>query len=276
MTGWAEGKVVLVTGAARGQGRNHAIRFAQEGAAIIAIDVCDQLPEVQYPMSTEADLEETAQLVGQAGAKIFTAKVDIRDHDAMSAAVASGVAELGGLDIVVANAGVTAFASSTELTMPQWQTTVDVNLTGSWVTASVAIPHLLASGKGGSITFISSAAGLRAYANMPHYMAAKHGVVGLMRGLAVELASANIRVNSVHPTTVNTPMVHNDATYNLFFSEDTFDRAVLEERFKAVTLLDTPWVESDDISEAVLYLSSDRARFVTGITMPVDAGAFLK
>jgi (+)-trans-carveol dehydrogenase len=268
--GRVEGKVAFVTGAARGQGRSHAVRFAQEGADIIAVDISAQVESVPYPLATAGDLAETKQAVEAEGRRIVAAEADVRDYDALRAALDQGVEALGRLDIVSANAGIVSFSPSAEMPEQVWQDMIDINLTGVWHTCKAAIPHL---SDGGAIVLTSSTAGLAGFANISHYTAAKHGVTGLMKSLAGELAPRMIRVNSVHPTTVDTPMVLNEATFQLFAAEgEQFD----EEAFKAASALNhvlpVPWVESIDISNAVLFLASDEARYITGVALPVDAG----
>jgi SDR family mycofactocin-dependent oxidoreductase len=208
--GRVEGKVAFITGAARGQGRSHAIRLAQEGADIIAIDVCEDAPGVPYPGATEEDLAETVRQVEALDRRIVATKADVRDSDALKAAVDDGVAQLGRLDIVSANAGIGLSPSlSEDISEEIWSDMLNVNLSGVWRTAKAAIPHIKAGGRGGSIILTSSAAGLQAYANASHYVSAKHGVVGSMRTLAIELAPFMIRVNSIHPTQVDTDMIQN-------------------------------------------------------------------
>jgi (+)-trans-carveol dehydrogenase len=277
--GKLEGKVAFITGAARGQGRSHAIRLAAEGADIIAVDLAGQLDSVPYDMATPADLAETVKEVEALDRRIVATQADVRDYGAVKAAVDDGVAQLGRLDIVAANAGIFSFGRAEELPEQSWQDMIDVNLTGVWHAAKAAIPHLKAGGQGGAIVLTSSTAGLMPFENMAHYTAAKHGVVGLMRVLAVELAPDFIRVNSVHPTTVNTDMIHNKATYELFspdLPEAGRTREILTERFQTLNALPIPWVEARDISNAVLFLASDEARYITGVTLPIDAGSLLK
>jgi SDR family mycofactocin-dependent oxidoreductase len=278
MAGRVEGKVAFVTGAARGQGRSHAIRLAQEGADIIAVDLCDQVGSVPYPMSTPADLAETVKEVESLDRRIVATQADVRDFGALKAALDDGVAQLGKVDIVSANAGIFSFGTLEELDDRTWQDMIDVNLTGVWHAAKAAIPHLRAAG-GGSIILTSSTAGLQALPNTGHYNSAKHGVVGLMRTLALELAPDMIRVNSVHPTAVDTDMIQNSATYELFASdlpEAERTRENLAPRFQGLNVLPIPWVEPIDISNAVLWLASDESRYVTGVTLPIDAGLLLK
>jgi (+)-trans-carveol dehydrogenase len=276
MTGRVEGKVAFITGAARGQGRSHAITLAREGADIIAVDLCAQVGSVPYPMATPEDLAETAKEVEALDRRVVAAQADVRDYDALKQALDDGVAQLGRLDIVSGNAGISSYGPAAELPEQTWQDMIDINLTGYWHAVKAAIPHLRAGG-GGSIILTSSYAGLKAYLNTAHYTAAKHGVVGLMRTLALELAPDFIRVNSVHPTMVNTPMVMNPPTYRLFrpdLENPTADDATGV--LRALNALPIPWVEPVDISNAVLWLASDESRYVTGITLPVDAGALLK
>ena len=276
MAGRVAGKVAFITGAARGQGRSHALRLAQEGADIIAVDLCGQIGTVPYPMASEADLAETVKEIEALDRRIVATQADVRDYAAVKAAVEDGVAQLGRLDIVAANAGIFSFGALAELDDTTWQDMIDVNLTGVWHAAKATIPHLRASG-GGSIILTSSTAGLMAIPQIGHYTSAKHGVVGLMRTLALELAPHFIRVNSVHPTGVNTDMIQNAATYRLFrpdLDNPTADDIV--EAAKALNALPIPWVEPRDISNAVLCLASDEARYITGVTLPVDAGSTQK
>jgi SDR family mycofactocin-dependent oxidoreductase len=207
MAGRVEGKVALITGAARGQGRSHAVRLAQEGAAIIAVDLCGPLATVdKYPPATRADLDETVAEVEKLDRRIVARVADVRDRAALTAAVDEGVTELGGLDIAVANAGIASFGAAFEITDEMWQEMLDVNLTGVWNTARATVPHLIARG-GGSLMFTSSIGGLKGIQNVGHYVSTKHGIVGLMRTLANELAPHRIRVNTIHPTNVDTDMI---------------------------------------------------------------------
>jgi SDR family mycofactocin-dependent oxidoreductase len=279
MTGRVAGKVAFITGAARGQGRSHAIRLAQEGADIIAVDLVRQVDSVPYPMATPEDLAQTVKEVEALDRRIVAAEADVRDYGALKAALDEGVAQLGRLDIVSANAGIFSFGTLEELPEQTWQDMIDTNLTGVWHAAKAAIPHLRAGGRGGSIILTSSTAGLKALQNTGHYVAAKHGVVGLMRTLALELAPDMIRVNSVHPTSVNTDMIQNVPTYALFapdLEEKDRTKERLLGRFQALNALPIPWVEPVDISNAVLWLASDESRYVTGVTLPVDAGSLIK
>jgi (+)-trans-carveol dehydrogenase len=279
MAGRVEGKVAFITGAARGQGRSHAVRLAQEGADIIAIDICKPISRSsEIPASTPGDLAETAGLVKAQNRRIVTAEVDVRDYDALKAAVDSGVEQLGRLDIIVANAGIGNGGATLDKTSAHdWKDMIDVNLSGVWHTVKAGVPHLLSGSRGGSIILTSSVGGLKAYPHTGHYIAAKHGVVGLMRTFAVELGQHSIRVNSVHPTNVNTPMFMNEGTMKLFrpdLENPGPDDLAVAAQFMHV--LPVGWVEPVDISNAVLFLASEEARYVTGLTLTVDAGSMLK
>jgi len=261
-----EGKVALVTGAAQGMGRGHSARLAQEGADLILVDVCEQDPLVDYEMGTEQGLSETAQLVRDAGRRVVARRGDVRDRDALAAVVDAAVAELGRLDVVVANAGISTSQTWDAVTPQLWEATLATNLTGAWYTCQVTAPHLAAAG-GGSIILISSGAGLRGVPLMLPYVVSKHGVVGLMRALANELGPANIRVNSIHPGGVETPM--GDGAHR--------QMAPLLARYPEFTGFFVPALpagrmQPDDISPTVAYLASDDARFVTGTALPIDAG----
>jgi SDR family mycofactocin-dependent oxidoreductase len=271
--GRVEGKVALVTGAARGQGRSHARRLAEEGADIIAVDICRDVETVPYRGATPEDLKETASQIEALDRRVMAREVDTRDLAGLQTAVDDGVAEFGRLDIVVANAGILTMARCWEITDEEWDTILDINLKGVWHTAKAAIPTLIEQGSGGSIILTSSIAGLGPLAGMAHYGAAKHGVTGLARTMANELAEYSIRVNSVHPTAVLTPMIDNEALYRAFRPD--LDQPTLEDAkvgFATLNKLPIPWVEPVDISNAVLYLASDEARYVTGAQLPVDAG----
>jgi SDR family mycofactocin-dependent oxidoreductase len=277
--GKLEGKVAFITGAARGQGRSHAVRLAQEGADIIAVDVLEQVGSVGYPLATQEDLDETVRLVENLDRRIVASKADVRDTAALKAAVDDGVAQLGRLDIVLANAGIASFAPVEELTDEVWDDMIDINLTGVFKTVRAALPHMKAGGAGGAIVLTSSTAGIKGMGNLAHYVAAKHGVVGLMKTLANELAPHMIRVNSVHPTSVDTMMIHNEQTYGLFRPDKPASEVTREdvgETFLALNALPIEWVEPVDISNAILFLVSDDARYITGVQLPVDAGSVIK
>ena len=277
--GRVEGKVAFITGAARGQGRSHAVRLAQEGADIIAVDLLGTVGTVGYPLATQEDLDETVRQVEALDRRIIASKADVRDSAALKAAVDDGVAQLGRLDIVLANAGIASFAPVDEMTDEMWDDMIDVNLTGVFKTVRAALPHLKAGGNGGAIVLTSSTAGIKGLANLAHYVAAKHGVVGLVKTLANELAPHMIRVNSVHPTAVDTTMIHNEQTYPLFRpdkSPSDVTRDDVGEAFQSLNALPIEWVEPVDISNAILWLVSDEARYVTGVQLPVDAGSVIK
>jgi SDR family mycofactocin-dependent oxidoreductase len=278
MSGRVEGKVAFISGAARGQGRSHAVRLAQEGADIIAIDLCEQIPSVQYPGSTPEDLAETIREIESLDRRIVAVKADVRDFDAVKTAVDEGVAQLGRLDIVCGNAGIMLFGPEThETSARDWADTIDINLTGVWHTVKAAMPHIIAGGNGGSIVLTSSVAGVKSAPHLAPYNVAKHGVIGLMKTLALELAPRFIRVNAVLPTQVATTMIKNEAVYKLFFPEDehpTLEQA--EPVFQSLNAMPLPYVQPVDISNAVLWLASDEARYVTGVSLPIDLGSAIK
>ncbi|MGV0838145.1 mycofactocin-coupled SDR family oxidoreductase [Mycolicibacterium thermoresistibile] len=278
MAGRVADKVAFITGAARGQGRSHAVRLAQEGADIIAVDICADFADSPAPAATPEDLAETADLVKNLGRRVVTAQVDVRDFDELRAAVDGAVEQLGRLDIIVANAGIGTTAGKLhKMGEPLWQEMIDVNLSGVWKSVKAGVPHLLAGGRGGSIVLTSSVAGTKAYPHTGHYVAAKHGVVGLMRTFAVELGQHMIRVNTVHPTHVNTPLLINENTFRTFRPDlenpTADDMAPICQSFHIMPI---PWVTAEDISNAVLFLASDEARYITGVTLNVDAGSCLQ
>lgn len=274
--GKLDGKVAFITGAARGQGRSHAVRFAEEGANIIGVDVSTQIDTVPYPTAQPGDLEETVRQVEAAGGRMLASEVDVRDFAALTKAADDGAAEFGRIDIVIANAGISSMAPTLEMDENTWQTMIDINLTGVWKTVRAAVPHIVAGGRGGSVVLTSSLAAMMTNANIAHYTAAKAGMVGLMQVLAKELAPQNIRVNTVHPTTIATDMVLNDATYKLFRPDlANPTRQDFEEAASQMNPLPLPVPESIEITNAVMYLVSDDARYVTGNTHVVDAGARL-
>jgi SDR family mycofactocin-dependent oxidoreductase len=267
VTGRLEGKVAFITGAARGQGRSHAIRLAQEGADIIAVDICKQIATVPYPMATPEDLEATVKAVEELDRRIFAREADVRDEAGLKGAFEEGVAELGPVDIVLANAGIAPMSMHEEHNA--WQDVIDVNLTGVFNSVEIAIPSMIERGKGGAIVLTSSTAGINGIGGPTRgglgYTAAKHGVVGLMRSYANVLAPHNIRVNSVHPTGVNTPMVVNDVMQEFLQADPSLGQAM-------ANALPVDMIEPVDVSNAILWLVSDEARYITGVTLPVDAG----
>ena len=270
--GSLDGRTAFITGVARGQGRSHAVRLAAEGANIIGIDICADIDANGYPMGSRAELDETVALVEAAGGKMLGSVADVRDFYAVKSALDAGVEQFGRLDIVCANAGIapTAFReTSIEEDLEMWTAVIDVNLVGSFHTAKAAIPHLIAGERGGAIVFTSSTAGLKGFGGMQGgglgYAASKHGIVGLMRTLANALAPYSIRVNTVHPTAVNTMMATNPQM--TAFLEAYPDGGLHLQNPMPVGML-----EPDDISAAIAYLVSDAAQYVTGVTFPVDAG----
>lgn len=267
--GKLEGKVAFITGAARGQGRSHAIRLAQEGTDIIAVDICRQIDSVPYPMSTPEDLAETAKHVEALDRRIFTAEADVRDENALKQAFERGTAEIGPVDIVLANAGIAPMAVPEREPHHAWQDVINVNLTGVFNTVETAVPSMIANGKGGAIVLTSSTAGINGIGGPTRgglgYTAAKHGVVGLMRSYANNLSKHSIRVNTVHPTGVNTPMVVNEAMQEFLAQDPQLSNSM-------ANALPVDMVEPVDISNAIVWLVSDDARYVTGVTLPVDAG----
>lgn len=274
--GRVEGRVAFITGAARGQGRSHALLLAGEGADIVALDVSRQVDTVPYPTATAEDLAETVRLVEKLDRRIFATEADVRDLAAVQKAVDDGVAQLGRLDIVIANAGISTPAPTLEMDELTWSTMIDINLTGVWKTVKAAVPHIIAGGVGGSVVITSSLAALTANENTAHYSAAKAGLVGFMRVLAKELAPKSIHVNTVHPTTVATDMILNEATYRLFRPDlENPTREDFEVAARTMNALPTAALDPIDISNAILYLVSDDGRYVTGTTHVVDAGGAL-
>jgi len=263
--GRVAGKVALVTGAARGQGRSHAVSLAEEGADVIAVDVCADNPVAEYPLATAEDLEQTVKAVEALDQRIVAVQADVRDAEALTAAVAQGVARLGRLDVVVANAGICVLKTWDEVTPAIWQEILDVNLTGVWNTMTATVPHLIAAG-GGSIICTSSTAGIKGLPYLAPYVAAKHGVVGIARTMANELARHSIRVNTVHPTGVDTPMGNGLGGLEPLINRDPNLGPIY------MNTLPVETVDARDISNAVLFLASDEARYVTGLEFTVDAG----
>jgi SDR family mycofactocin-dependent oxidoreductase len=276
VAGRVEGKIAFVTGAGRGQGRSHAVRLAEEGADIIAVDICAPVDSVKYDMATEADLAETGRLVEELDRRVVTAAADVRDYARVKAVLDDGRAQLGGLDIVVANAGIASYAAGHEITEDAWDEMIDIDLKGVWHAIKAAVPHLLEQSSG-SIVICASGAGLIGPPGLAHYVAAKHGAIGLMRSFANELGPHMIRVNSVCPTQVETPMIMNDEIFQMFRPD--LESPVREDIIEVSTnmnLIPVPWVQPRDVSNAVLFLASDEARYITGTALPVDAGIVTK
>jgi SDR family mycofactocin-dependent oxidoreductase len=272
------GRVALVTGAARGQGRSHAIALAAAGADVIITDLDGTVPTVDYPLASPTDLMDVCNTIKGLGRRVHSAFVDVRDADGMAEAVAEGVRQFGRLDAVVANAGILGTpAPSWELAPDQWRTLIDVNLTGVWTTFRAAIPPMIEAGNGGSLVAISSIAGLRGIPHCSHYVAAKHGVVGLVGSLANELAKYQIRANTLHPTNVRTPMIDNPFSAKIFRPD--LDAPTLEDAdqvLRRINLLEMPWIDATDVTDAVMWLVSDESKRVTGAAIPVDAGMLAK
>ena len=277
MAGQFDGKVAFITGAARGQGRSHAVRFAEQGADIIAVDLCDQLDSVAYPMPTREDLDETVNLVEKTGRRIIAEQADVRDFDRLNEVVANSVAKLGRLDFVLANAGIFPAAGEQRLDISAFVDAVDVNLKGVYFTIEAALPSLLRHGDGGVIVITSSAAGFKSvssnFDSMSHgaagYTAAKHGVIGVMRHYATTLAEKNIRVNSVHPGGVATPMIINEAMGRLIGEDPEFGKSQQPK-------LIMPPLDPEVITDMMVYLCGPSGRCFTGVALPMDGGLTLK
>jgi SDR family mycofactocin-dependent oxidoreductase len=262
--GRVDGKVALITGAARGQGRSHAVRLAEEGADVVVTDVCHDISDaLPYPLATKEELEETAELVRATGRRCVAVEADVRFFAEIRSAVDAATSEFGRLDVVVANAGVMSSGRAWELSEEAWDVVVDVNLKGAWNTVRAAAPGMIDAGDGGSVIITSSAAGIRGHVPYAHYVASKHGVVGLMKALSNELAPHRIRVNTVHPTGVSDTGISVGEP-----GEELAER----EPLAAMNPL-APYVEPRDVSNAVLFLASDEARYVTGLQFTVDAGS---
>jgi SDR family mycofactocin-dependent oxidoreductase len=273
--GRVDGKIALVTGAGRGQGRSHAVRLAQEGADVILLDVLQDLPTIEYRLSTKADLAETVAAVEAYDRRVVWGQADVRDTDALEQLVNRGIEELGGLDIVSANAGISPrLAKLWEITPQEWDEQIGVNLTGVFNTIRAVVPPMIAAGRGGAIVLTASGAALGGIPHLGAYTASKHGVVGLALTLANELARHDIRVNALCPGTVGTPMVTQNLSQNTFFRPDLESPTLTDAlvAFKRVSPLGRPWIDPIDVSNALLWLVSDEGRYVTGITVPIDQG----
>jgi (+)-trans-carveol dehydrogenase len=273
VAGRVAGKVAFITGAARGQGRSHAVRLAEEGADIIAADLCEQVASVGYPLASLHDLDETARQVTAIGRRVVAVQADVRDYAGLAKALDDAVAELGRLDIVSANAGILSHGTADALDDASWQDMIDINLTGAWHTAKAAVPHLIAGARGGSIVLTSSGVVMKGTPNFAHYVSAKHGLVGLTRTLARELAPHWVRVNALHPGNVDTAMLRNPETLRLFRPD--LENPTVEDvsaEFQKTNAMPIPWLDPIDISNALLFLASDEARYITGVSLPVDAG----
>jgi (+)-trans-carveol dehydrogenase len=270
------GKVAFVTGAGRGQGRAQAVKLAEEGADIIALDICADIATVPYGLATPGDLKETTRLVEATGRRILARQADVRDRAQVAAVVDEGVAEYGHVDVACANAGIWSYSPFTEMSDETYHDMIDVLMHGPYHVCRAVVPHMLRQG-GGSIVITSSTAGLRGYPNLAHYTMGKHAVVGLMRSLANELGPHRVRVNTVHPSSVRSGMIMNQAVWDLF--APNVKNPAAEDcgaAFQDMNCLPTPWMEPEDIANAVAWLASDDARWVTGTTLVVDAGYLAK
>lgn len=276
--GRVSGKVALVTGAARGQGRSHAIRLAEEGAKIVATDIgVGTLPGVEYPVAVSEELEETARLVREAGGEILIGEADVRDREALQAVVDAGLDEFGYIDVVVANAGVFTWGAAPELSWEDWHTVIDINLHGSWNTVRAVLPSMVDRGRGGSIMMTASQIATRGQSNAVAYAASKAGIVGMMRALAAELAPHNIRVNTLHPSTVYSPMILNEPVYKVFRPDlEAPGVEEMEAELRPFHMLPIAALDPIDISHAVVYLASDESRYVTSMRFALDAGSTQK
>jgi SDR family mycofactocin-dependent oxidoreductase len=276
MAGLLAGQVAFVTGAARGQGRGHALALAREGASIIAVDACAPIATVPYPLGTKEDLQETAERVAALGVRVIHGVVDVRDLTGLESFASDAVGELGRLDVVCANAGISTPSPTLTMTEETWQTTMDINLTGVWKTCRATVPHIIAGGRGGAVIITSSSATSMISGNIAHYTASKHGLIGFMRVLAKELAPHRIRVNTLHPTGVRTPMIFNEPMYRLFRPDlEDPDQEDFESVARTHHALGVSSVEPEDVSAAVIYLAASSGRYVTGSTLMLDAGGQL-
>lgn len=276
MAGQLNGKVAFITGIARGQGRAHAVALAEEGADIIGIDRAENLATAPYPLATEDDLAETVQLVEQTGRRAVVRRCDVRDRAGVERVLAESVAELGRLDVVVANAGMAPLPRNLwEITAEEWDEIVGINLTGVFNTLAVSVPHLLANNDTGSIIVVSSGAALINVSNLSGYVATKHGVIGMAKSLANELCHRQIRVNVIAPGSVGTPMLTANEVQLAMFRPDLPKPTIADvaEGFKERNPMGRPWLEAEDISRAVVYLAGDDSRWITGVVLPVDQGA---
>lgn len=271
------GKVAYITGAARGQGRSHALALAERGVRIVGIDICAPVDSAPYEMASEAELAETDQLIKELGGESILTIGDVRSLDDQMAAVNAAYERWGRMDIVLGNAGVCSYGDLATMSVEQWQEMIDIDLTGVWMSARAAAAPMIEAENGGSMIFTSSTAGLRNLNSIGHYVSAKHGVTGLAKAFANELAPHKIRVNSLHPSNCRTEMMLNTGVAKMFrpdLARPTWEDAV--DSYGAIHLLDTPWVEPQDVSNAILFLVSDEARFITGAAIPVDAGMLAK
>ena len=272
-----EGRVAFITGAARGQGRAHTIRLANDGADIIAIDVCRPISEtITYPLATSEELAETVQAVEATGRKVLAREVDIRDLAALQQVVADGVEQFGRLDILVANAGVLSWGRIWEMSEEQWDTVIDVNLNGTWRTIRAVVPAMIEAGNGGSIIIVSSSAGLKATPGNAHYAASKHGLTALTNSLALEAGEFGIRVNSIHPYSIETPMVEKDAMTAIFSKYPSFIHSFAPMPYHPVNHQSKKGLQEfmtpEEVSDVVAWLAGDGSAAISGSQIAVDRG----
>ena len=272
-----DGRVAFITGAARGQGRAHAIRLATDGADIIAVDICRPISDtITYPLGTSEELAETVQAVEATGRKVLAREVDIRDLEALQKVVADGVEQFGRLDIVVANAGVLSWGRMFEMSEEQWDTVIDVNLNGTWRTIRAAVPAMIEAGNGGSIIIVSSSAGLKATPGNGHYSASKHGLVAMTNALAIEVGEFGIRVNSIHPYSIETPMVEKKAMMDLFTKHPSYVHSFSPMPYQPVNhqgkkgLME--FMMPEEVSDVVAWLAGDGSATISGSQIAVDRG----
>lgn len=274
--GKLDGKVAVISGGARGQGRSHAVALAREGCDVVVFDICEQLPTVEIAMARPADLEETARLVRATGSRVLALRGDVRDSASVNEVVGAALDEFGRIDIVVANAGIDSIAPTATLPDEVWDEMIAVNLTGVFKTIRGALPSMIKRGRGGSIVVTSSCAGLTPYPNHIHYVTSKFGVIGIVKCLALELAHHRIRANAIAPAAVRTDLVINPVLFGLFTGNPAATEEEAAPVFRSLNLIDEPWVEPSDVSNALVWLVSDEARYVTGITLPIDLGMLVK
>ena len=276
-SGTLEGRVAFVTGAARGQGRAHAVRLAREGADVIISDICAPVSDtIPYPGTTPEDLRETVRLVEAEGRKVLAREVDVRDDAAVRQLVADGVEQFGRLDILVANAGVLSWGRLWELTDEQWNTVIDTNLTGTWRTLRAVVPAMIEAGNGGSIVVVSSSAGVKATPGNSHYAASKHGLTALTNSLALEAGEYGIRVNSIHPYSVATPMTENDAMMGVFAAHPSYLHGFAPMPYlpvgQSATGKRSDFMTVDEVADVVVWLAGDTSATLSGSQISVDRG----
>lgn len=276
--GKLDGKVAFISGLARGQGRSHALRLAEEGADIFGFDICRQIPSAPYPGSTEEDLAETVRQIEALGRKAVVSVADVRDYRQVESAFRKGIEAFGRVDIVLGNAGIFAAGKVWEIEVEAWREMIEINLTGVWHTVRAAIPTMIDQGDGGSIVITGSTESLKGMGNTASYSAAKHGLTGLMRTMANDLGHYGIRVNTVNPTCVDTNMIQNQCVYELFKPDFPIERTRenVADAFAATNIIPVPWIEPRDVSNAILWLCTEESRYITGVPLPVDAGFVTK